>query len=79
MEIAGTALGLGGYLDIGLIDTMKDLFVNMIGAVVFNIFGFVYLKHRGKGKLVPMLVPTPTDSGKDNSDTQKEESDIKDE
>ena len=27
------ALGLGGYLDIGIIDTMKDLFVNFIGAL----------------------------------------------
>ena len=27
------ALGLGGYLDIGLIDTMKDLMVNFLGAV----------------------------------------------
>ena len=27
-------LGLGGYLDIGILDTMKDLFVNFIGAVV---------------------------------------------
>ena len=27
------------YLDIGLIDTMKDLFVNFIGAAVFSVFG----------------------------------------
>ena len=32
-----TALGLGGYLDIGLLDTMKDLFVNFIGALTFSI------------------------------------------
>lgn len=31
-----------GYLDIGVIDTMKDLFVNFIGAVVFSIFGYLY-------------------------------------
>ena len=36
------SLGLGGYLDIGIIDTMKDLFVNFIGAVVFSILGFIY-------------------------------------
>ena len=30
-------LGLGGYLDIGILDTMKDLFVNFIGAVVFSL------------------------------------------
>ena len=29
----------GGYLDIGLIDTMKDLIVNFIGAVVFSGIG----------------------------------------
>lgn len=26
-------LGLGGYLDIGLLDTMKDLFVNFLGCL----------------------------------------------
>ena len=40
---------LGGYLDIGLIDTMKDLQVNCIGAIAFSIIGFFYVKHRGKG------------------------------
>ena len=40
--------GLGGYLDIGLIDTMEDLVVNFIGAVVFSVFGFLYVKNRGK-------------------------------
>lgn len=38
--VNGKELGLGGYLDIGLLDTMKDLFVNFIGAVVFSIIGF---------------------------------------
>ena len=37
---------LNGYLDIGLNDTMKDLIVNFIGAVIFNIFGYIYLKNR---------------------------------
>ena len=37
-------LGLGGYLDIGLLDTMKDLFVNFIGAFVFSIIGYFYVK-----------------------------------
>ena len=35
-----TPLGVGGYLDIGLIDTMSDLLVNFIGAVVFSFIGF---------------------------------------
>lgn len=38
-----------GYLDIGLNDTMGDLFVNLIGAIIFNIFGFFYIKRKEKG------------------------------
>ena len=45
--VNGRDLGAGGYLDIGLIDTMKDLFVNFIGAVVFSVIGFVYAKSKG--------------------------------
>jgi hypothetical protein len=37
--VNGSSLGLGGYLDIGLIDTMQDLLVNFIGAAVFSIAG----------------------------------------
>ena len=48
--INGESLGLGGYLDIGIIDTMKDLFVNFIGAVVFSITGFLYVKSKGRKK-----------------------------
>ena len=50
-------LGLGGYLDIGIIDTMKDLFVNFIGAVVFSILGYIYVKSRGKGKIASSFIP----------------------
>lgn len=51
------ALGLGGYLDVGIIDTMKDLFVNFIGAVVFSIIGFFYVKEKGKGKVAHRFIP----------------------
>ena len=51
------ALGLGGYLDIGILDTMKDLFVNFIGAVVFSIIGFFYVKSRGKGRFASRFIP----------------------
>lgn len=57
VAINGQSLGLGGYLDIGLIDTMKDLLVNFIGAVVFSIIGFFYVKNRGKGKVAGGLIP----------------------
>lgn len=54
--INGTDLGLGGYLDIGLIDTMKDLFVNFIGAVVFSVIGYFYIKKRGKGTVAQYFI-----------------------
>uniref|UniRef100_UPI0040278FB1 hypothetical protein n=1 Tax=Candidatus Scatomorpha intestinigallinarum TaxID=2840923 RepID=UPI0040278FB1 len=38
------ALGLGGFLDIGLYDTMEDLFVNFVGAVVFSVLAFFECK-----------------------------------
>ena len=72
------ALGLGGYLDVGLYDTMKDLFVNFIGAVVFSVLGYFYIKTRGQGRIARKFIPTlPKDkfeatsqpSGKNNHNT----------
>lgn len=40
----------GGYLDVGIADTMKDLFVNFIGAVAFSAFGYFYVKQREEEK-----------------------------
>lgn len=48
----------GGYLDIGLIDTMKDLIVNFIGAIVFSIFGLLYIKNRDRYKFAGHFIPT---------------------
>lgn len=57
------ALGLGGYLDIGIIDTMKDLFVNFVGAVVFSIIGYCYVKGHGQGKFARRFIPRLKHSG----------------
>ena len=54
----GTSLGLGGYLDIGIIDTTQDLFVNFIGAVVFSFIGYFYVKSRGQGRFARRFIPT---------------------
>lgn len=62
----------GGYLDIGLIDTMKDLQVNFIGAVAFSIIGYFYVKTRGKGKLAASLIPIVLDP--QGSDAQEKKS-----
>lgn len=55
--VNGQELGVGGYLDIGLIDTMQDLIVNFIGAAVFSVLGFFYVKNRGKGKVAWRFIP----------------------
>ena len=62
------ALGLGGYLDIGLLDTMMDLFVNFIGAVIFSVVGYFYVKSHGKGTFARRFIPrvlTNTEEKKD--------------
>ena len=46
-----------GALDIGLNDTMKDLIVNCIGAVVFSTLGYFYIKQRGNGKFIKQFIP----------------------
>lgn len=53
-----------GYIDIGLIDTMADLFVNFIGALVFSISGGFYIKHRGeKSTITKNLIVKIKDDG----------------
>ena len=57
VAVNGESLGLGGYLDIGLLDTMEDLLVNFIGATIFSIIGYFYVKNRGKGKFARRFIP----------------------
>ena len=57
------ALGVGGYLDVGLYDTMEDMFVNFIGATVFSFFGYFYVKTRGRGKIAKNFIPTLEENG----------------
>ena len=63
--VNGHDLGVGGYLDIGLIDTMKDLLVNFAGAAVFNMAGYFYLigrkKHTG---FIRNFIPVKGNAGK---------------
>ena len=72
--INGESLGLGGYLDIGLIDTMKDLFVNFIGAVVFSITGFFYARSKGTKKTpAQSFVPSKKSAERDYLKQVREE------
>ena len=63
--VNGQSLGINGYLDIGLIDTIKDMFVNFIGALTFSIIGYLYTKLSGrKGtKVVEGLMITKSSDG----------------
>ena len=67
VTVNGQELGFGGYLDIGLYDSLEDLFVNFIGAVVFSTIGYFYIKHRGKGKLAKAFIPTITEEKPDTA------------
>ena len=55
--VNGQSFGLGGYLDIGLHDTMQDLIVNMIGALVFSVGGFFQQKRKKRSKMAEYFAP----------------------
>ena len=57
LKDGSTYLIQGGYLDIGIIDTMKDLFVNLIGAVVFSVIGYFYIIGRNSGAFAKKFIP----------------------
>lgn len=63
VTVNGAALPVDGYLDIGLYDTMKDLFVNFIGAVVFSVIGFFYVK--GRARFARQFIPTVKEDGEE--------------
>ncbi len=70
--VNGEPLGLGGYLDVGIIDTMKDLFVNFIGAVVFSVIGYFYVKnaerHGFAGRFIPVVLPAEEPEGENTAE-----------
>ena len=57
VSVNGNSLPVVGYLDIGLIDTMKDLLVNFIGAIAFSMLGYFYTQKQGRGKLARHFIP----------------------
>ena len=65
VTVSGQDLELGGYLDIGLIDTMQDLFVNFIGALVFSVLGYFFVKNKNDDSVVVKLIPRRKDKDKD--------------
>lgn len=47
----------GGYLDIGINDTMKDLIVNFVGAIVFCFIGYFALTRDKNNTFIDNFVP----------------------
>ena len=75
VQVNGQELGFGGYLDIGLYDTMKDLFVNFIGAVVFSVAGFFYARSKGEKRTAAQsFVPSKKTEETDYLKQAREES-----
>ena len=75
--INGQSLGVGGYLDIGIIDTMKDLFVNFIGAVVFSVTGFFYARSKGEKRTAAQsFVPSKKTAETDYLKQAREENSV---
>ena len=69
------SLGLGGYLDIGLLDTLEDLFGNFVGAAVFSTVGYFYVKRRGRGRFARRFIPQVMDEAEQKArqaQTEKE-------
>ncbi|UWP59927.1 hypothetical protein [Ruminococcus gauvreauii] len=71
--VNGQDLGIGGYLDIGLLDTMKDLFVNFIGAAVFSLLGFFYVKNRGTDSILKKFIPSKKTREQDYLEAARED------
>lgn len=63
--VDGQVLSTQGYLDIGLVDTMGDLFVNFIGAFIFSVLGFFFTKTKGKGKIARRFIPRKKSEDRD--------------
>ena len=57
VAVNGESLGLCGYLDIGLYDTMEDLFVNSIGALAFSVIGFFRSKSANAKRIAESFIP----------------------
>lgn len=78
---SGKQYVVDGYLDIGIIDTMKDLFVNFIGAIVFSIIGYLYekksLNNDAASRLNGLILTTMTDEELEEQQHQIQEEEEK--
>lgn len=54
---SGQTIVEGGYIDIGVYDTVKDMMVNCLGAAIFSVIGGIYIKNREKGTFAARFIP----------------------
>ena len=59
----------GGYLDIGINDTMKDVIVNFLGAFIFSVIGYLYTKNREGYRFIEILLPRRMKESKGKENT----------
>ena len=71
--VNGQEWNFGGYLDIGLIDTMEDLMVNFVGAVVFSLIGYFYIKGKYKTRFAEHFILTPIEEPEKPAVPEKKE------
>lgn len=68
----GKEIVLDAYLDVGIADTINDLLVNFIGAAVFSVMGWFYVKKRGEGMIARQFIPTLRDKSDKTTDKNDE-------
>ena len=65
VTVNGEVISDQGYIDIGLIDTMEDLFVNFVGATVFSLFSYFYARNKERFTFLQNFIPKKKDRNKD--------------
>lgn len=65
VTVNGEVISNQGYIDIGLIDTMEDLFVNFVGATIFSLFSYFYARNKERFTFLQNFIPKKKDRNKD--------------
>ena len=65
VTVNGEVISDQGYIDIGLIDTMEDLFVNFVGAATFSLFSYFYARNKERFTFLQNFIPKKKDRNKD--------------
>ena len=65
VTVNGEVISDQGYIDIGLIDTMEDLFVNFVGATIFSLFSYFYARNKERFTFLQNFIPKKKDCNKD--------------